>query len=41
MCLDWRMERGKGVDVSSHSPARQLAHLFTGGSEGERQSDGT
>lgn len=41
MCLDWRMWGRVRVDVSSHSPTRWLARLFTGGSDGERQLDGT
>lgn len=41
MCLDLRVEGRVGVDVSSHSPMRQLSHLFTGGSDGESQPDGT
>lgn len=39
MCLDLRMDRkGRGWCLLS---AWQLARLFTGGSEGERQPDGT
>lgn len=39
MCLDWRMKQKDRV--SSHSPVRWLARLFTAGSDGERQPDGT